>query len=636
MHFSIKNSVEAARHSVNHGIDPLFFDNAAKNEKALFAVEKRLVSWLEAEVKMRLVQIDAKLEEMSAGYVVHEELPPGVERGARVPPKLIPPSTIGLGVHELACAHVAKQAPDADVLLEGTAISSLLNIASPGNDDSSATSPEIEISLPPNGIGKSDTANLEPSGWNLQAKTPSRDTADARSLNSRDSPKVLRQSSNNSFAKAATASNSTASSWTKNESKERSGRSSRKSIQSEELNRHHLLKRRTQSKHADYVYSFLNDAESSTCAWWYSVAMPPLILLSVLFTLIQTIEDIPIKGVGAAVVETSFDVFFALEVVLRFLTCPSKCAFFASAYNMIDILAAVPPLALRISIDFVISDVEKEETIGRLLLTVVPVFRLLKSLRRFQKFLLLLSAFGLAFEALPVLLFTLGIIALVFSTLIYLVEPRDNIRTWPEALWLTIVTMTTIGYGDIVPESPAGYIVVSVLVVSSVLYMAMPLGIIGSAFTRIWRDRDRILLVQRTRDLLVQWGYTASDIPELFGLFDSDKSGELNLQEFTRMLAHMRLGLKHERVMELFESFDNDGSGSIDDEEFVRALFPAQYHDLYGSDTGKKRSNHQRPRSSKESWSSEVEVFEGRGSSIDPCIGRSSSSEPRPYERNTC
>merc|ERR1712176_418229 len=96
------------------------------------------------------------------------------------------------------------------------------------------------------------------------------------------------------------------------------------------------------------------------------------------------------------------------------------------------------------------------------------------------------KAFKEIWEALPVLLYPLITMTLFFSLGIYIAEPRDNISSLGESSWLTIVTMTTVGYGDVTPVSMQGALLVSILVISSVLYMAMPLGIMGSTFTRIW------------------------------------------------------------------------------------------------------------------------------------------------------
>mmetsp|Transcript_19529 Transcript_19529/g.61441 ORF Transcript_19529/g.61441 Transcript_19529/m.61441 type:complete len:233 (-) Transcript_19529:121-819(-) len=141
--------------------------------------------------------------------------------------------------------------------------------------------------------------------------------------------------------------------------------------------------------------------------------------------------------------------------------------------------------------------------------------------------------------------------------------------------------MMTVGYGDVMPKTTSGLISTSFLIISSALYMAIPLGIVGGAFSRVWEDRDRLMLIRRTRNRLRQWGYTPKDILELFYLYDHDKSGELDLGEFSEMISGMQLGIGTERVVNLFKTFDSDGSGKVDDEEFVRALYPKAYNYIY-------------------------------------------------------
>jgi len=220
-------------------------------------------------------------------------------------------------------------------------------------------------------------------------------------------------------------------------------------------------------------------------------------------------------------------------------------------------------------------------SVSTTLLCTVPTIRLMKTLRRFQNLRLLTSAIADTAEALPVLIFTLLCFVLIFSSLIYAVEPRDNVPTLPMAMWLTISTVTTVGYGDKVPQTDDGRIIVSVLQVVGVLYMAMPLGIVGQAFTSAWNNRARILLMKTTRTRLEQFGYSARDIPEIFKQYDLDGNGELDLEEFRQLILEMRIGLTDERVVKLFEAFDADGGGTIDDKEFVRLLFPRHFHEIY-------------------------------------------------------
>jgi len=345
----------------------------------------------------------------------------------------------------------------------------------------------------------------------------------------------------------------------------------------------HLFRRHTNM--GKVLWRLMEEPDSSMAAWWYSRTWDPFIMATIIVTALQTLHPPPLHGVGAAVLETSFDVIFIIEVILRYFASSNSCVFVKNIYNVIDMLAAVPALAIRASTGFIL-----EEDCGNistcpqmLLLCVVPILRVMKTLRRFQKFHLFLTLLQTILEALRVLLFTLLIMVLVFSSLIYLIEPRENIGSLPQAMWLTIVTVTTVGYGDVVPESAAGHLVVGVLVISSVLYMAMPIGIIGNAFTQIWQDRDRILLMIRTRDRLVQWGYTARDMIKLFMHFNTDGDGNLSIVEFRQMMDEMEIGLSEERVVELFDSIDKDKSGGIDVKEFIQGLFPSAYHEIYGA-----------------------------------------------------
>jgi len=328
--------------------------------------------------------------------------------------------------------------------------------------------------------------------------------------------------------------------------------------------------------------------------------MAPLLMASVLVTLTQTIDNPPLPELEAAFIEMVVEAFFTLEICLRFAFCPSCRAFFFSPYNVLDLLSATP-LIVRFSVGCKLPT--QEGSFSRdFLLCGVPVLRVLRMLRRFSEFQILLQAFVQAFEALPVLLFTLGLIVLTFSGLIYLAEPRENIDSLPKAIWLSVVSMTTVGYGDVTPVSGLGSIIVGVLLIISVLYMAMPIGIIGYTFNQVWKERDKILLMQRARERLAKWGYTANDVVKVFKLFDSNQDGNLDWEEFNDMIRQMRIGLDGARVKELFQAVDKDGGGSIDEQEFVHAVFPTEYESIYGEgpQTSLARPVNSLPKASKE------------------------------------
>lgn len=342
-----------------------------------------------------------------------------------------------------------------------------------------------------------------------------------------------------------------------------------------------LGKNTTRGWLAEKVWLTIEPEAGSKSRNWFICVWPLVIMAGVAVALIAEIMAESLNSLHFFLLEFVFDCLFTLELLVRFAVCPDRHAFFVDMFNIVDVAAGLLPLITRLAL-LALSGHGSEADVGLALTCITPGLRLLKLLRRFEKFHLLLNAFYVALEALPVLLFTLVLIVVVFSAGIYWVEPRDNIQSFPRAMWLTVVTMTTVGYGDTVPKSVAGYVIVSVLVIFSALYMAIPIGIVGNAFNRVWEDRDRLLLLHRIRLHLGQKGYDAVDIPELFFLFDQDSDGQLSFAEFCQMMCGLKLGLNEDRMVRLFHAFDNNGSGGVDDVEFVRRLFPQAYCQVYG------------------------------------------------------
>eukprot|EP00928_Gymnodinium_smaydae_P045352 TRINITY_DN30246_c0_g1_i1.p1 TRINITY_DN30246_c0_g1~~TRINITY_DN30246_c0_g1_i1.p1 ORF type:complete len:678 (+),score=96.87 TRINITY_DN30246_c0_g1_i1:145-2034(+) len=360
-------------------------------------------------------------------------------------------------------------------------------------------------------------------------------------------------------------------------------------LQNENMEAFAAMQKRRRSHVNAQLWAYLNDPESSRVANLYSKVSMVITLLSVLITLQQTLEPPIVPRTVGQHLEIGFESFFLFECVSRVIASPSTWYVLSNPFNFIDFLASAPLLLRIMALYGVLAlgsyDVQTQTreytNLDYLLLCIVPVVRLLKTLRNFTKFTLLLSAFQNVFEALPVLLFSMAIISMVFSALIFVCEPRSHIETFPDAVWLSIVTMTTVGYGDVVPRSGPGRLITGCLVVIGSLYMAMPIGIIGNSFTVSWNDRKAILLLRKTRDRLVQWGYTAYDIPVLFSCFSS--GAELNYDQFHSMITAMGVGYTDGMVLELFEFCDRDSSGSVDAAEFIKRIFPNMYVSVCGS-----------------------------------------------------
>ncbi|CAE7438199.1 Kcna6 [Symbiodinium natans] len=266
---------------------------------------------------------------------------------------------------------------------------------------------------------------------------------------------------------------------------------------------------------------------------------------------------------------------FTLEVCLRVFSAPSKYAYIRDLYNWADMVCCVG-LFLRIGIGFITWHHDRPVEI--FLLFVLPVLRLLKLLRYFESFRILVDAASNVIASLPVLLYVMLLLVIISSNAIFLAESRENIPSLQHSVWLAVVTMTTVGYGDFAPQSLPGYIVVSFLSVVSVIFFALPVGILGHEFTFCWQSREQVLLLARARRAFAKWGYTASDMKTLFEFADQDGDGSLNLLEFYELLHQLRLGLDERSLVDLFMMVDRDGSGSVDGMELLAKIFPEEVH----------------------------------------------------------
>jgi len=332
---------------------------------------------------------------------------------------------------------------------------------------------------------------------------------------------------------------------------------------------------------AGRLWMLLEDPTSSRAARWFAALLNYFIGATILFTLLQSTSPPVFHGFPVAVAEVVFEALFLLECIARYLVCHSTCLFFKSTYNIIDMMATLP-VVVRVVRRLELPAEDEAPAMHYILFCAVPIIRFLKLFRRIQKFHVFVHTFSQTLEALKVLLCLLALFILFFSSLIYIIEPSEAVDSLPTAIWMSIVTVATVGYGDVVPTTAGGRLVCGILVLSSVLYMAMPISIVGDAFMKSWADRHRLLVMIRTRDRLRQWGYTAFDMPRLFQRFDVNGNGELALDEFHDMIAKMGIGMKAREATELFEVFDADGSGGVDEQEFMRGLFPEAYHQIYG------------------------------------------------------
>ncbi|KAG8441686.1 hypothetical protein GDO86_010753 [Hymenochirus boettgeri] len=178
--------------------------------------------------------------------------------------------------------------------------------------------------------------------------------------------------------------------------------------------------------------------------------------------------------------------WFTLELVLRFLCVSDKCRFLRSVVNIIDIVAILP-FYVALVVENLYGENTELENMSRL----VQSLRLLRSLRMLKlgRHSTGLKSLGMTiaqcYEEVGLLLLFLSVGISIFSALEYAVEhgvPDTTFTSVPNAWWWATTSMTTVGYGDIRPDTTFGKIVAFLCILSGILVLALPIAIINDRF----------------------------------------------------------------------------------------------------------------------------------------------------------
>jgi voltage-gated potassium channel len=211
----------------------------------------------------------------------------------------------------------------------------------------------------------------------------------------------------------------------------------------------------------------------------FDVILLVAILASILLVMLESVDRFDIKYHGLLNIgEWVITILFSIEYILRLVSIQKQFKYIFSFYGIIDFLSTIP---MYVSLIFVGS----QGLVALRALRLLRVFRILKLTRYLGASNNLKMALKSSSAKIAVFLFFVLIICIILGTVMYMVEGAENgFTNIPKSIYWAIVTLTTVGFGDITPQTPLGQLIASAIMILGYSIIAIPTGIVSSEMTK--------------------------------------------------------------------------------------------------------------------------------------------------------
>ena len=235
-------------------------------------------------------------------------------------------------------------------------------------------------------------------------------------------------------------------------------------------------------KHKEKIYRIIFEADTK---WGkiFDVALIIVICLSVLVVILESVRTVKLEFYGGfKAIEWFFTFFFTIEYILRVYSAPKKKDYIISFYGVIDLLALLPSY-----IGLYLTGAESLMVIRAVRL--LRIFRLFKLTQYVGEAEILIRALQASRHKITVFLFSIFTIVLSVGAAMYVIEGDVNgFSSIPKGMYWAIVTMTTVGYGDIVPVTDLGKTLAATLMVMGYAIIAVPTGIVTTELANAGKE----------------------------------------------------------------------------------------------------------------------------------------------------
>jgi len=207
------------------------------------------------------------------------------------------------------------------------------------------------------------------------------------------------------------------------------------------------------------------------------------ILASVAVVMLESVGSIKAEyGNFLTAAEWAFTILFSIEYLLRLYSVVQPMMYARSFFGIVDLVSILPTF---LSLIFPGS----QYFITIRLLRMLRVFRVLKIVKYLGEANQLAAALKASKRKIFVFLFTVMILVIIVGSLMYLIEGEENgFTSIPRSIYWAIVTLTTVGYGDVSPQTPIGQMLASMIMIIGYGILAVPTGIVTSELVKGKRE----------------------------------------------------------------------------------------------------------------------------------------------------
>lgn len=202
------------------------------------------------------------------------------------------------------------------------------------------------------------------------------------------------------------------------------------------------------------------------------------IIASIILVMLESINSFDQKYHNFLnISEWIITILFSIEYIARIITVKKPLKYIFSFYGIIDFLSTIPKY-----ISLLFGGIHALAALRALRL--LRIFRILKLARYLGASNMLTSALKASRAKISVFLFAVLIVCIIFGTLMYLIEGEESgFSSIPVSVYWCIVTLTTVGFGDIAPVTPLGQFIAALIMILGYGIIAVPTGIVSAEYT---------------------------------------------------------------------------------------------------------------------------------------------------------